>query len=252
MRKQIIYIFFILTLFSFVSAYDLQQQNTTYFYSQTVANADGCNLTTITYPNGSTSPLNLSMAKDGFEFSATILNGNFSQVGDTCWGIVCYDSDASPNYVSSRKCLTVTLSGENPTTANGIANIILITFFVFLIFILHISTKKINFASWRNGLVKKYENRNYVKLVLGSILFNILNNLYLIYYLIGFPIILSITNIVYIFGISSMVDIVGIFLFLYTAGSLIVGLYLFSNVQEWIMDLLKQVQEMEWGVYDEK
>ena len=109
-------IFGILFLFLFVitfsSAYEPHQQNTNYSYSETVANADRCNLTSITYPDGTTAELDIEMSKSGFEFSSNILSANFSQLGDTCWAIVCSDDDAEPQHTDGIKCLEVTYTGD--------------------------------------------------------------------------------------------------------------------------------------------
>ena len=126
--KRFSLLFLFLMLIVSVSAIDSHQQDINYTYSETVSNAESCNLTTISSPNGTTATLDIPMDQDGFEFSTLLTDGNFSQIGVTCWAIICYDSDATPQYVDGVKCLDITGSGTKPDIANGIANMLLILF----------------------------------------------------------------------------------------------------------------------------
>jgi len=98
-----------------VGAYDSHKQNTDLNYVEEVANADSCVLSSINYPDGTSSYVNATMDKSHFNFNYTILSGNFSQLGDTCIKITCYDASATPEYESGVKCLTITTTA-NPGT----------------------------------------------------------------------------------------------------------------------------------------
>jgi len=250
MKKANILIFIFIMLISFASSYDLHQQNTNYSYQETVANAESCTLTKITYPDGSSGTLNITMDNDDFNFYTEIESSNFSQSGDVCWGIVCYDSDATPEYTSSRKCLTVTPSGKDPSIANSLAHIILILFLVFLIVSFYFVSKDIKFEKWYNSIILKYQNKNYIKLVLSSLAYNIMKNTFVVYYLIGLPILLSLTDLAYNFGITSLIDIMKILIGVYLIGAIIMAIYFLSYVQEWIMNLFENISKLDWGVED--
>lgn len=241
-------IFILLLVLPMLYAYDPHQQNKNYTYSETVANADNCNLTSITYPDGSVETFDVEMLKNGFEFNYNISGGNFTQLGNVCWGIVCYDSNASPEYTSGSKCLEVTPSGIKPDIPNALANIIVIFFFIFLIVVMFLINKKIDYEKWYSSIIKKYENKNYIKLVLSSISYNILKNTFVIYYLLGFPLILSLMNLVYVFGVIESLDIIKAFLIIYSIGAIIIGILFLGYAQEWIMNLLNKIGDMNWGV----
>jgi len=49
-------------------------------------------------------------------------------------------------------------------------------------------------------------------------------------------------------NIIGLLEIVKAMLIIYSVGAIIVAIYLFSHVQEWIMDLLEEIKNMEWGV----
>lgn len=250
-KKGGLYIFLFLNIFlltSIVSAYEPHQQDKNYTHSLTVANSDSCNITVITYPSGDTAFLNIPMDKVIFDFTANISSGNFSQIGDTCWDILCYDSDATPQYIDGTKCLTVTLSGSSQDIPGAMANILVISFLILLITAIFIVTRKIDYDRWYNSLVNKYENKNYIKLVLSAIGFNTIKNTFVIYYLLCLPLLMSITNLVYDFGIVGMIDIMRVFLGIYTIGAIIVGIYFFGFVQEWIMNLMEELKDLDWGV----
>ena len=66
MRK--LFTFLLLGIFMFslgiVSAYETHKQNTEYVYSETVANAESCNITLIKYPQGNAT-INQGMTNTG-------------------------------------------------------------------------------------------------------------------------------------------------------------------------------------------
>jgi hypothetical protein len=107
---------------------------------------------------------------------------------------------------------------------------------------------KVDLEKWHNSILTKYQNRNYIKLVLSSITYNILKNSMVIYYLLGLPILLLITDIVYMFGVTSMITVMSVLFGIYLIGVIILSMYLFSNVQEWFIDLLEEVKDMDWGI----
>jgi hypothetical protein len=142
----------------------------------------------------------------------------------------------------------VTPDGHKMGVEDAIINFLIIIFLSFLIGATFFSIRKVNFEKLNNYLINKYQNRNYIKLVLGSITYNLLKNSYVIYYVLGFPLILSIMNIVYVFDIYFMVDIIKVFLAIYSLGILIVGLYFFGYAQEWFMDLVEKIKNLDWGI----
>lgn len=130
--KSILVIFLLMFSFTFISAYEPHPVDNNYTYGETVANADYCNLTGIKYPDGTKGTLGFQMTKDGFDFTANITSGNFSQIGDTCWDILCYDSDADPQYESGTKCLTVNRDGSSELT-QGKSNVLLVALAIMVI-----------------------------------------------------------------------------------------------------------------------
>lgn len=244
MKRLILIMLLGIFLFSFASA-EPHKQNTDYELTVSSNYATECQMSYIKYPDGTSTIYNRNLTKDDTSFYTTVNGTNFTQLGDTCMNVKCvFGTEIQTDNI----CLDVTASGTKPEMSDGIANLLLILFFGVLIFGLYSATSKINFESWHNSIIRKYENKNYVKLVLASIAYNIMKHTYIIYYLLGFPLILLLTDIAYTFGVTSMVDILGVLLYIYTAGSLIVGIYFFGHVQEWLMMVLTQIKDMDWGV----
>ena len=123
----------------------------------------------------------------------------------------------------------------------------LLVFFCFLFFGLFQLTHKINFEQWHSKIIRQYENRNFVKFVLGSMIYVVMKNSYVLYYLLGLPIISLINELAFTFNIESLILFAPTLSFIYTFGVVILGVVFLSNVQEWIMDLFKEISDMKWG-----
>ena len=59
---------------------------------------------------------------------------------------------------------------------------------------------------------------------------------------------LSLSNMVIGFNILYLIGVTEILMFLYSWGFLIIGIVLFSHVQEWLMDLLDKVSDINFGI----
>jgi hypothetical protein len=45
-----------------------------------------------------------------------------------------------------------------------------------------------------------------------------------------------------------MITVMSVLFGIYLIGVIILSMYLFSNVQEWFIDLLEEVKDMDWGI----
>ena len=78
-------------LISLVSAYSPHKQNTDWNVGVSSNNATSCNVSYISYPDNSMVYLKGIMTQDRASFNYSLDSGNFTQLGDTCAGIVCTD-----------------------------------------------------------------------------------------------------------------------------------------------------------------
>lgn len=135
---------------------------------------------------------------------------------------------------------------ENESTA--IIYSLLLLFFIGLIVGTIILNRKMDYEKWNNKIYSRYENKNYIKLVLSSLVYNLMKNTFIIYYLLGLPIILIVTDIAYVFNITNIHTALRSLMIVYVIGLLPVAMLFFAHVQEWVMDLLNKVRDMEWGI----
>ena len=210
---------------------------------QTCASCSYVNFTRISYPNSTVAVRNLVTDVDGSSFNYTFCNtsalGEYIVEGigdvDGTDTIFVYDFE-------------ITSSGGNYTTSDSITNVALIIFFFLLILGVYVLNKNIDFNKWNNSIISKYENKNYVKLVLSSITYNIMKNSFVIYYILILPILLLIMNIAYTSSNVSMIQFLPALIVVYFVGFIIIGIYFFGYVQEWIMNLLEEFRNSNWGV----
>lgn len=138
--------------------------------------------------------------------------------------------------------------GQEINLSTAFIQVFLLLFFFVLGFIYYSLRNTIDFDKWYNSILKKYETKNFVKLVLSALAFNLMKNAFVIYYLIGLPIVISLVDISLAYGLLNLLNIFQIILYIYLVGVILVGAIFLSFIQEWIMDLVDQLKNMDWGV----
>jgi hypothetical protein len=245
LKRNLMFIMSIMILISFVSAEDnlAHKVDTDLNFSITSNFATQCTLISIDTPT-QVIPINKVVTDTGsFEFN--ILAGNYSELGTYCHNIICTDGTDS---ISGKECRDITSSGKTISLINIFAYAIAFIFFILIIFAFHHFTSKINYEQWHNSIIKKYEDRNIVKVIISSIFYNVLKNSFIWYYLFGLPIILLVTDIAYVFNVESMIYLLKIILGVYYFGFLIVGVYFFGYLQEWVMQIIDEIKSLDYGV----
>ena len=89
---------------------------------------------------------------------------------------------------------------------------------------------------------------NYVKLVLSSLTYNVMKNSFMIYYLLGFLVLTTLSNLVYLYNFEELITIFEPMIIVYTLGIIVVGIIFLSYIQEWFMDLLDKLSNKNWGI----
>jgi len=208
---------------------------------RTILNSTSVSLSSISYPNGTVIYPNTAMTANGKTFNYTFCGTD--KLGEYIYDY--YDVDNAEAYVNS---FQISPDGKNYSIQIAVIQIIMILFFICVGIGFYYIKQKVNFEQWYNKLFSKYENKNYVKLVIGSIGYNIMKNSFVLYYLIGLPIIVSLTHLAYIYDLTNLVAIFKTLTIFYFVGAILVGILFLSYLQEWFMDLLEKVRNMEWGI----
>jgi len=161
---------------------------------------------------------------------------------------VTLNCDGGGDYLSANFGYRVTQDGEEIGLEHTIVNIFLILFLIGLALGAYLVNKNTDLEKLNNTIINRYENKNYVKLVFSSIWYNLMKNCYIIYYLLGLPIIILTTTMANSYNLTSIVEILKVFMIVYLVGLTLVGIFFLGQVQEWFMDLLNKVRDMEWGI----
>jgi len=211
---------------------------------QSHPNATSINITSIKYPNS-------SEVYDIIEMNSTN-NINyfyeFCNSSQTGYYIVttCGNGDGTLTCMDYNFYISPT--GDDSSIQTSIVQLAFILAFILLGVGTHYLKKNVDFEKWNNSIINKYEHRNYIKLVLSSIAYNLIKNSFLVYYLIGLPIVVSLTDLAFYYGLTNMVNIFKVVTIIYTIGIIIVGLIFLGYVQEWLIKLLDTIKDMSWGI----
>ena len=176
---------------------------------------------------------------------ATVPASFINKTGTYHWYVVC---EGDTNGGSMQGIVDVTQNGEGYLDKPVTPQIILITFFTALLFLVAYLKNKIDFERWYKNMLKKHEKRNFVKLTFSIIGYNIMKNVYILYYLIGFVLMTLIYNIAFLYNLEVILPIFKILMFIYSWSVILIGLVLIGNIQEWAMNWMKDLEDNNWGM----
>lgn len=237
-------IFFFMSLISATNIGTFEQNTCAKLYQMCDNCPTGVNVTSVKPPFTDLVILNEPMNNSGVDFTYDYCN--ISQVGGYHYNVCGFKG-------ATKECevfeFDVTTDGNQLSIADSIVRIFLIIFFVSLLVGTHTIANRTDFEKWHNSIIKKYHTKNFVKMVLSALLYNTMKHTFMIYYLIGLPIIMIAQNLTYAYNITSLIAFMNVLLFIYTIGILIVGLVFLSYVQEWIVNAIELIKDMDWGIH---
>jgi|AntAceMinimDraft_18_1070375.scaffolds.fasta_scaffold161376_1 hypothetical protein len=178
-------------------------------------------------------------------FEVNILKGNFTEINQYTYLIRCETEDEGGAISAG---FEVTYDGTEATIQKVSVEMFLLLFCILLPFGFYFFRSKIDLEKLNNSIIRKYENKNYIKMVFSSISYNFLKNSFVIYYLFGLLILYAFSYLLYVYNLSILISIFEPIILIYTIGIILVGIFFLSYVQEWFMDLLDKVTNMDWGV----
>lgn len=241
MKTNYYTIFLLIIMFSLVIAddigtYKVNQEMQITNYCQT-GDCSFINLTSLEYPNGTIIYPNTAMTQNGqtfnYSFTPTIIGEyTFVTTGDP--SVTIYDSDT----------FNVTYSGKD--TFIGI-NIILLLFFSSILLGVVYLNRKVNYEKWYSSILNKYKYKNYFKMTTSMVGYNLMKNTFGIYYLVGFPIMIILTDIVLTYNILPLIGFMEISMYIYSWGVLLIGLMLGGQLQEFIVTIVDDIKNLNWG-----
>lgn len=207
------------------------------------------NLTSIKIPSFELSdPMEIQivgelMNSSGFDFTYEYCNTSrvggyqYNVCGDKGGSITCENID-----------FRISTDGNELSLSDVVVRIFLIIFFVLFGMGIYFIEQKTDFKKWNDSIAKKYYTKNFVKMILSAMTYNLMKNSFIIYYLIGLPIFMIITNLTYAYNITGLIVFMNSVLLIYTIGIILVGLVFLSYVQEWAINMIDLVRNMDWGI----
>lgn len=242
MGKQLFLVMLLVCMFTLVSAEDIG----TFKIDTEMQITNYCEVGTCTYitldslelPNGTVTYPNTNMTKNGQSYNYTFTP---SEIG-TYTFTTCGDSTLN---VCDKDTFFVNYNGQ----ANSIATMItLLLFFVGLFFFYKSLSGRIDFDKWYESLLKKYSDRNYMKVAMGAVAFTFMKTKIVIYYMIGLPIMLILVDIVKSYQITSLILLFENLMFVYSFGIIIIAFMFFGQLQEFLFKAKDDVLNLGWGI----
>lgn len=206
-----------------------------------ILNTTSINISSIDYPNSTTAISNQLMNSSG----GMMFSYNFCDTS-TLGSYKFYYFDSEGNVYDNS--FEVTPTGQPTNNVQLYSRIFLILLSLLLIFVIQWNKRNVNYDKWYNNLVKKYQEKNWFKWGLSSLGYNFLKNSYIFSYLVGLLGLLILTDLAFFFNVASALAILKIVLEIYTWGSIAVCLVFFSQIQEWIVGWIKDIQDINWGM----
>lgn len=245
MKKLTFSFIFLLFFMSLVSAntlsqYDSKQVDKEFSFCQTCQDSTYITLSSIATPN-STEFINTNMTSTGsgdfcYNYTPTQTGRyDFRGISDGCSKTFAVFVDVTPN-------------GKVYDTGDSLIRIFVAIFFILMMFGVYRGTKSVDYEKWYESIKQKYITRNFVKWSLAAIAYNVMMNSFIIYFILGLPIMLILTDLVFIYNITSIALYVQSLLYLYIVGVIVLGVVFLSFVQEWFMDFVEQMGDIDWGV----
>jgi len=245
-KKLIIFLFSIVLLSSFCSSDSIgtlqQGENIQITNFCSSGDCSYVNLTTVTYPNGSLNNINDAMINNNQMFSY-----NYTP---TDIGIYYFTTCGNPGGV------IVCDKDEFEVTKTGYVNILPYIYVNFIILLLLVGFlvsvviihNKIDFEKWNKKVIAKFEDTNPVKVLFSGLLYCFMKDTFFIYYLIGWPILIVINDIMWTFNITSVYLLLSNMIDFYSIGIYIVGLLFVGMAYQFLREIWNGYENMKWGV----
>lgn len=213
-------------------------------FCQVCADSTYITLSNIETPN-STETINTNMTSTGggsfcYNYTPTQIGiYDFTGISDGCFKTFAVS-------------MPVTANGQVYDTGDSLTRIFVAIFFILMMVGFYKTTKSVNYETWYEKIKEKYTTRNFVKFALAAIAYNIMTNSFIIYFLLGLPIVIILTDLVFIYNITSITLYMQSVLYIYIVLVMVLGVIFLGFVQEWFMGLIEEIQYINWGVEDGK
>lgn len=172
-------------------------------------------------------------------------NFTFPESGQYIIISACYDG---VNNQTAREVVNVTPTGNELNLYDVLVQAFLLCFFLFLMFCFYMIKRQINFEQWLQKIQNKFETVNTPRAVLASVGYFFVKESFMVYFLLLFPIIVLIINLITAYNLGSMDFLVNILMIFYSIGVLIAGVLMFGKFQQFVVDRMEEITNSKWGI----
>jgi len=170
-----------------------------------------CNAT-VFYPNNSLLLDNVGMTNNINYYNYTINGSQLNQLG--VYDVKGFCSDAG-NTQEIDFTFSITPNGEDQSLMTVLVQAFIICLFLFFMFCFYMMKRQIDFARWEKNILAKYEFRNSPKALFTSVGHVFMKESFMAYYLLAFPVMALLINLVNLFTVEPIAFLNEIFLLLY-------------------------------------
>ena len=197
--------------------------------------------------NGKHIVANNMIFKAGFDldFDLEVDGGNFTEVGQ--YSVIFYCESIGEIGGFFVYGFDVTYTGDPiPTGFDG--RFILLLCFVLLAGGLAYLQKTINFDKWYQGILNKYNNRNFFRTFISKLGFFFMNNPFSLFYMIGLFIMLLMYDITRAYVLESAYQVMQILVMIYLFGMFFLFIELLGDIHEFFSKIAEDIKAMGWGM----
>lgn len=170
---------------------------------------------------------------------------NVDSIGDYCVSGYCIDGTDSKEIDF---CFTV---NQNGSDINAFVYIVLLLFFMSLIAGYSYINNNINYDKWYSHMLGKYKTKNFFKYIGSVVTYNLVGNKFGMYYLLGFPVMIVLSDIVQVFNVVSLISIMEVLMFVYSWGVLLIGIMFGGMLHEFFNRITDDIKKESWGFTNE-
>ncbi len=185
---------------------------------------------------------------NGVDFDTVITSGNFTELGQYSVLFNCEVPGEIGGFLSYG--FDITYTGKKiPTGFDG--RFILLLCFVLLILGLAYLQKEINFDKWYQGILTKYNKRNFFRTFISKLGFFFMNNPFSLFYMIGLFIILLMYDVTKAYVLVDAYSVIEVLVMIYLFGMFFIFIEILGDIHEFFSRIAEDIKGMGWGLSGE-
>lgn len=186
---------------------------------------------------------NFSKDSNLIDWEIEIEGGNFSEIGVQAFRIFCEDTVGG----TVGGVFNVNYLGKAPPEGFDGRFILLLCFILLFVGLAYLQ-KEINFDKWYQGILKKYNHRNFFRTFISKLGFFFMNNPYSLFYMIGLFIMLLMYDVTRAYALVSAYNVMEVLVMIYLFAMFFLFIELLGDIHEFFSKIAEDIKSMGWGM----